>query len=83
VATTGGGITREVWDNLTGTGVLSVPVHTAPASTSPVTSLATGENLGDGFGDRMRGYITAPVSGLYTFFVTSDENAEVWISSNS
>ncbi|HWB03560.1 MAG TPA: DUF1800 family protein [Verrucomicrobiales bacterium] len=82
MATTGGGITRDVWNNLTGTGVLSVPVHTAPASTSTVTSLATAADLGDGFGDRLRGYITAPATGLYTFFVTSDENVEVWISSS-
>lgn len=83
VAVTGGAITREVWNGLTGTGVLSVPLHTAPSSTSTLTELASPENTGDNFGERLRGYITAPATGLYTFFLSSDENAELWISSSA
>lgn len=83
VISTGGSITREVWTTgLTGSGVLSVPVHTTPSATSTVTSLAAPADDGDNYGERMRGYITAPATGLYTFFVTSDENAEVWVSSS-
>ena len=82
VATTGGGITRDVWNGLTGTGVQSIPLHTAPSTTTNITALETAENLGDGFGDRIRGYLTAPTAGFYSFFVTSDENVEVWISSS-
>ena len=83
IATTGGGITRDVWTSgLTGTGVLSVPLHTPPSSTSTVNSLAAPDNDGEQFGERLRGYITAPVTGLYTFFLTTDENAELWISAS-
>jgi len=81
---TGGNITRDVWTTgITGSGVLSVPVHMAPDSSSTVTTLSAPANAGENFGDRLRGFITAPSSGLYTFFLTSDENAELWISSSS
>lgn len=82
VTTTGGAITREVWTGLSGPGILSVPLHTTPTTTSSITTLEAPVDSGDNYGERMRGYITAPSSGLYTFFVTSDENAEVWVSSS-
>ena len=33
------------------------------------------------YGTRMRGYITAPVTGNYTFWIASDDNSELWLSS--
>ena len=80
---TGGTILREVWAGLTGTGVLSVPVHTPATTETNLTSLEAPANNGDNYGDRIRGYITAPTSGLYTFFISSDENAEVRVSASA
>ena len=37
---------------------------------------------GDNLGNRMRTFIYPPVSGQYTFFLSSDDNAELWLSSN-
>jgi hypothetical protein len=82
VTTTGGSITREVWTGLPGGSVLDVPLHTTPASTSTRATLEAPANDGDGYGERMRGYLTAPSTGLFTFFLTSDENAELWVSSS-
>lgn len=81
VTTTGGTATREVWNGVTGTGLSAIPLHQAPASSGVVTSLESPDNSGDQYGERIRGYITAPSTGLYTFYLTSDENAELWISS--
>ncbi|MDB6071699.1 MAG: hypothetical protein JWL81_2870, partial [Verrucomicrobiales bacterium] len=78
----GGGLTREIWSGLSGSGIGSIPVSTAPASTAPLTSLETPADSGDQFGDRLRGYLTAPASGNYTFFLTGDETAEFWLSSS-
>lgn len=77
----GGGLTREVWTGLAGSGLAPVPLTTTPSSTSLLTSLQAPADAGDQFGDRMRGYLTAPVSGNYTFFLTGDETAEFWLSS--
>jgi|GEM_PF-1156755 len=82
VTTTGGSITREVWTGLTGGGLDSVPFHTAPSATGTLSTLESPDNDGDNYGERIRGYITAPTSGIYTFFLTSDENAQLWVSSN-
>ena len=78
----GGGLTREVWTGLTGAGLRSVPLSTTPSSVTPITSLAAPADAGDAFGDRMRGFLTAPSSGNYTFFLTGDETAEFWLSSS-
>ena len=78
----GGGLTREIWTGLTGSGIASLPLSTAASSTQPLTSLAAPSDSGEQFGDRMRGYLTAPVSGNYTFFLTGDETAEFWLSSS-
>jgi hypothetical protein len=82
LATTGGSATREVWNNLTGTGLNSVPFHTAPSATTTLTQLEAPDNAGDNFGERIRGYITAPSDGLYTFLIATDENAEFWVSAS-
>ncbi len=79
---TGGSISREVWNGLAGTGLQSVPLHVAPDSSTTVTQLAAPPNDGENYGERLRGYITAPATGLYTFFLSSDENAELWVSSS-
>ncbi len=76
-----GNIARQTWTTgFTGTTASDVPVWTAPATTTTLTATEAPANAGDQFGDRMRGYITAPISGNYTFFLTSDENADLYIS---
>ncbi len=83
LAVTGGATTREVWTGVgNGVNLASTPFHTAPATTTPVASLESPANSGDNYADRMRGYLTAPSDGLYTFYLTSDENAELWVSSS-
>jgi len=39
-------------------------------------------NVVDNFGQRLRGTVTAPVSGLYTFWIASDDSSELWLSSD-
>jgi hypothetical protein len=80
VTTTGGSATRETWAVTSGTGLHAVPWHTAPATSANITSLESPDNAGDNFGERIRGYLTAPDTGLYTFYLTSDETAEFWVS---
>ncbi|MGI8601492.1 MAG: DUF1800 family protein [Verrucomicrobiales bacterium] len=80
---TGGGLSRDVWTGLTGTSLQALPLHTMPATTETLTQFEAPADAGDDFGDRLRGYITAPASGNFTFFLTTeDENAELWISAS-
>ncbi len=79
---TGGSITREVWNGVAAATLASIPFYTAPSSTTTISTMESPDNAGDTYGERIRGFITAPASGLYTFFLSSDENAEFWVSSS-
>jgi ELWxxDGT repeat protein len=62
-----GTILRELWTNVTGGTVATIPVTKTPNSTSQLTSLESPTNSGDYYGQRVRGYICAPSSGSYVF----------------
>ncbi|HMO03121.1 MAG TPA: PA14 domain-containing protein [Kiritimatiellia bacterium] len=40
-------------------------------------------NIGDGYGQRIHGYLVAPQTGFYTFWIASDDNGQLWLSSNT
>ncbi|MDB6172106.1 MAG: hypothetical protein JWL59_1417 [Chthoniobacteraceae bacterium] len=84
VTSTGGAILRELWSGIAGAGIGSIPIGTAPTSTSTLTSLEISQSSPDAnnFGDRIRGYITAPQTGAYQFWLTGDDVAELWISND-
>ncbi len=83
VEDTGGTIAREHWDAVTGTAVATIPVGSAPSGSSNLTSLEVGTDLGDDYGARIRGFITAPVTGNYYFWIAASNSAELWISNDS
>lgn len=78
-----GSVLVEQWSGLTGNSVADLTGNADypdnPDSAASLTLLET-TNLGDNFGQRIRGYIHAPESGAYTFFVSGDESAELWLS---
>jgi len=80
--TASGSISRELWSNVTGTGVNTIPVTTTPTSTSQVSLFEGSVNVGDNYGARYRGYICPPVSGNYIFWIASDDYSELWLSTN-
>ena len=77
-----GSISREVWTGVNGNSVANIPVGAAPNLTDKLPSFEAPTNWADNYGTRLRGYITAPVSGSYTFWIASDDNSELWLSSN-
>jgi ELWxxDGT repeat protein len=77
-----GTITREIWTGIPGTSVSSIPVNSPPNATVNLTSFATSNYYGNDYGSRIRGYVCAPVSGVYTFLISSDDNSELWLSDN-
>lgn len=79
---TGGSIGREQWDGVSGTSVTSIPVHSPPSSTSSLSKLQTPSDAGDDFGARIHGYITAPATGNYYFWLAASHAAELWISND-
>src|SRR5690606_25057702 len=82
VPPTPGGITREYWAGGHGTTVADVPVGTPPTEVTTLPLLETPYDIGDHYAQRVRGYVTAPVTGAYTFWVAADDVAELWLSTD-
>jgi len=78
-----GRIARELWTNVKGQTVSTIPLSTPPTSTGYLTSFEGPTNAGDYYGDRIRGYICAPIDGDYTFYIASDDYSELWLSDGS
>ena len=80
--TTTGKITREYWANIHGSSVSSIPVTTTPTGMSEIFSFEAPSNVADDYGQRVRGYVTAPATGDYTFWIASDDYSELWLSTS-
>jgi len=82
-----GAITREVWNGIAGSNVSDLTGNpsypNSPSSTDQLTEyLQTPANAGDSYGQRIRGYVTAPQTGSYTFWIASDNQGELWLSTD-
>ena len=70
--------------NVTGwSGVADIPVTTPPTTSRVLATLEQPVNItGDYYGTRVRGYIVPPTTGNYTFWIASDDQSELWISTD-
>jgi hypothetical protein len=78
-------ITGEGYTNISGTQVSDLTSNPAyPGSPTITAQLNTFEyaNVGDNYGGRLRGYICAPLTGNYTFYIASDDQAGLYLSTN-
>jgi hypothetical protein len=76
-----GTILGEQWRKVTGTTVASIPVATTPDNKAQLSQLEWIAAPGTfNYGDRLRGYVCVPQSGPYTFWLTSDDAGELWLS---
>jgi hypothetical protein len=78
-----GTITRDVWQSLQGDAVSVIPVNTIPASTSQLPSFEAPTGQGNAYGARIAGYICAPETGAYRFWISSDDDSELWLSTTN
>ena len=82
-----GSILKETWAGLAGASVASLTSYAQyPNSPSTVSLLGSFElvsNVADNYGDRLRGQLFAPTTGEYTFYLSGDETAELWLSNSS
>lgn len=78
----GSAVSREVWLGVSGTNVADIPVNTPPSSTEAWGALEGVTDFGDNYGERIRGYLTAPATGNYHFWIAGSDAAELWISND-
>lgn len=75
-------VTREVWNGIRGREIASIPIQTAPDQIERLSAFESPSNTGDNYGARIRGYVQAPVTGDYTFYIASNDNSELWLSTD-
>ena len=82
-----GRMTREIWQNLSGSKLsdftASPQFWQAPSTVSTFVGAAAPRNTGSNFAARIRAYFIAPVSGSYIFWIASDDDSELFLSPTS
>jgi len=82
VIDTGSSVVREVWTGIPGTNITDIPTGTPANFTNTLGTLEGITNFGTNYGERVRGYLTAPVTGNYHFWIAGSDSAELWISND-
>ncbi|MEQ1826240.1 MAG: PA14 domain-containing protein [Pirellula sp.] len=81
-----GSVSREVWTNVPGSLISELTIlPNYPGTPNVVGALPTFEtpiDLSDNFGQRIRGILYPPTTGDYSFYVSANEAAELWISNS-
>jgi hypothetical protein len=84
---TQGIIARKEFDNITGTLVSdltnNVKFPSQPDSVSYLTGLEAPSNIGDNYGQQILGFVTAPLTGGYSFYIASDDQSVLFLSTDT
>ena len=82
-----GSLLWECWLGISGNAVSNLTTNPAypnsPSLSDPVPSFNGPVNWAVNYGTRVRGFITAPNTGAYQFWIASDDNSELWFSTNA
>ncbi len=80
------GLLREYWSDISGTLVTNLTDNTNypnnPTSRNTITIFEGPSNTADNYGTRIRGYVVPPTTGNYTFWISSDDNSQLWLSTS-
>jgi uncharacterized protein (DUF1800 family) len=80
VIDTGSSVVREVWTNVPGATLADIPTGTPADFTNTLGWLEGITNFGINYGERVRGYFTAPVTGNFYFWISGSDSAQLSIS---
>ncbi|MFO1514339.1 MAG: PA14 domain-containing protein, partial [Verrucomicrobiota bacterium] len=81
------GVLREVYGGIAGTTIADLTNNPAypdnPTSTNFVTDFFEAPiNTADYYGQRMRGFVIAPATGSYIFWISSDDDGSLYLSTD-
>ncbi|MGV3531941.1 MAG: lamin tail domain-containing protein [Chthoniobacteraceae bacterium] len=79
-----GTILREFFQWTSGTIVRppNLPANATPTATQLITQLETPSNAADYYTHRVRGFLHAPQTGTYQFWLATDDDGELWLSTD-
>lgn len=77
---------REYWMNISGNSVSNLTSNPNypdnPIGSDYLRSFETPTNWADDYGTRVRAYIQPPFNGNYTFWISSDNQSQLWLSTS-
>ena len=83
------GAILDTWTGIGGSTIADIMSGTNNLADTPdkseflVSGLEAPSNAGDNYGTRMSGWLVPPVTGLYEFWIASDDHGEFWLSTDS
>ena len=79
------GVLREVWTNVDGNSIAELTgspnYPDSPVLRTVEADFRTPTDWSERYGTRMRAYLTPTDAGDYTFWISGDDNCELWLSS--
>ena len=82
-----GSVLEERWNGIAGNTIADLTGNAnfpdSPDSVGAFPDLQATSDDGDDFGRRIRGFIHAPTTGPYVFYVAADQSSELWISNST
>ena len=80
-------VKRQVWTGVGGNDINNLTALNSypdvPNSTTYISFFETPTNSAENYGQRLTGYLRAPDSGQFTFWIASDDDGELWLSSDT
>ena len=81
-----GTILREWWTGISGAAVSALTSNANypnnPTGQQQISSFEGPADWAENYGTRIRGYIYPPTTGSYTFWIASDDNCQLWLSTD-
>src|SRR6266536_4048795 len=81
------GVLREVYYNINGSAVIDLinapAFPTNPGEEFIESAFEAPSNFADAYGQRMRALLVPPVTGSYVFWIASDDNSVLYLSSDA
>lgn len=81
------GLLLEAFHDISGTSISDLTASAgypdSPDEVAYLDSFEAPTDAADNYGLRARGYLNVPATGDYTFWIASDDNGELWLSSDS
>lgn len=82
-----GTLLREVWMGISGTAVTDLTGNANfpnnPSASDQLSSFEAPIDWAENYGTRIRGFITAPNTGNFVFWISSDDASELWLSTDA
>jgi len=81
-----GTVVIDMWEDVAGStlnNLLDAPAYPDnPTWSDVLTEFSTADSIGDNYGARIHGWLYVPLTGDYTFWLSSADEGELWLSTD-